>query len=400
MSDSDDGDTTNNISSNFAVPRQTATPQQRQYNGVSHTHSKQFQLPNMDYLRKNVNITCSNQDQILEFYIKFRLAVQKGGIYIIPIEDITKSAGIALTMPHYSSEDYTSQSNALFTLLSNEKIIPSDFTMAQNCILGFASTMDGFSALKAMLKLTHPILNKKRPSNVAPLLSSSSDIHAYEQSLRNFYLLHSLYNNVVFTPIKKAKQFIQGMDDEQYADAVSRIQHQIDTAEALNVSLHEDYDIENIASTVININNEYSNTKPVVRTMHRWQSQHRPDSQPPKHKRFDTGKAPRSNPRFSKTQCHACKKFGHTVQHCTLLPLVLAIWKFRSSNTTQCENILKQHVSNNTVNSKKTFIRVLKNMEVLADKMDSDDYMDNNIIINTLLENDIVDSDIVDGHDE
>lgn len=84
----------------------------------------------MGYLRKNFNITCSHQDQILEFYIKFRLVVQKGGIHILPIEDITKSASIAQTMPHYTSEDYKSQSNALFTLLLNGKIIPSDFTMA------------------------------------------------------------------------------------------------------------------------------------------------------------------------------------------------------------------------------------------------------------------------------
>ena len=269
--------------------------------------------------------------------------------------------------------------------------------MAQNCILGFASTMDGFSALKAMLKLTHPILNKKRPSNVPPLLSETSDIHAYEQSLRNFYLLHTLYNNVVFTPIEKAKQFIQGMDDDQYAEAVSRIKHQIDTAEALNISLHEDYDIENIASTVININGEYEITKPVVRTMHRRQPKYTSDTP---QKTFDHRKRQTSSPRFTKAQCQACKKFGHTTQHCTLLPLVLAIVKFRSANTDQCETILKRHVSNNTVHSKKTFIRVLKNMNVISDEMDSDEYMDNDIIINTLVENDIVESEIVDGHDE
>lgn len=77
--------------------------------------------------------------------------------------------------------------------------------------------MDGFSALKAMLKLKHPILNKKRPLNVAPLLSESLDMHVYEQSLRNCYLLHTVYNNIVFTPIERTKQFIQGMDNDQYA---------------------------------------------------------------------------------------------------------------------------------------------------------------------------------------
>ena len=336
----------------------------------------------------------------MEFYIKFRLTVQKGGIYILPIENITKGASIAQPMPQFQPEDYRSQSNALYTLLSNEAFIPSDFTLAQNCILGFASTMDGFSALKAMLKITHPILNKKRPSNVPPLLSETSDIHAYEQSLRNFYLLHTLYNNVVFKPIEKTKQFIQGMDDDHYAEAVTRIRHQIDTAEALNIPLHEDYDIENIASTIINMSGEYDNTKTIVRTMQRRQTRHHNDSTHKPQKVFDHGKRTQTSTRFSKTQCHACKKFGHTVQHCTLLPLVLAIWKFRSANTEKCENILKRHVANNTVHSKKTFIRVLKNMQVISEDMDSDDYMDNDVIINTLLENDIIDSDIVDGHDE
>ena len=44
----------------------------------------------MEYLRKNINITCTEQNQILEFYIKLRLAVAKGGIYLRPIEDITR----------------------------------------------------------------------------------------------------------------------------------------------------------------------------------------------------------------------------------------------------------------------------------------------------------------------
>ena len=401
LSDSDESHKKTNNQSKFVTPQQsTSSTYQRSYT-TSMKPIKQQNILNMDYLRKNVNITCTNQDQILEFYIKFRLAVQKGGIYILPIEDIKKNASIAQTMPNFTTEEYRSQSNALYTLLSNEKFIPSDFTMAQNCILGFASTMDGFSALKAMLKLTHPILNKKRPTNIPPLLSESSDIHAYEQSLRNFYLLHTLYNNVVFTPIEKAKQFIQGMDDDQYAEAVTRIRHQIDTAEALNINLHEDYDIENIASTVINISGEYDNTKPVVRTMNnRRYSRPYPDSQSKPTKSFDPRKRPTQHSRFSKTQCHACKKFGHTIQHCTLLPLVLAILKFRSANADKCDNILKRHVTNNTVHSKKTFIRVLKNMQVISDDLDSDDYMDNDIIINTLIDNDIIDSDIVDGHDE
>ena len=126
--------------------------------------------------------------------------------------------------------------------------------------------MDGFGALRAMLKLTHPTLSKKRPSNVPPVLSDSSNIHSYEQNLRNFYLLHKLFSNIEFPPLEKAKQFLQGIDDGQYAEAVQRVQHQLDTFETLKVPLTEDYDIDNMASTIINISSEYENTKTVVNT--------------------------------------------------------------------------------------------------------------------------------------
>ena len=60
---------------------------------------------NVDYLRKNVNITCSEQNQILEFYIKFRLALQQGGIHILPIEHMNKHKSIAQNRAGVTPED-------------------------------------------------------------------------------------------------------------------------------------------------------------------------------------------------------------------------------------------------------------------------------------------------------
>ena len=94
----------------------------------SNQHFVQTTGPNMEYLRKNVNMTCADQEQILEFYTKLRLAVAKGGIFLTPIEKITKTESIAERV--YNASDYDAQSNAHFTLLSNEKFIPNDFVMA------------------------------------------------------------------------------------------------------------------------------------------------------------------------------------------------------------------------------------------------------------------------------
>ena len=73
--------------------------------------------------------------------------------------------------------------------------------------------------------------------------------------------------------------------------------------------------------------------------------------------------------------------------HCHLLPRVLAIINFAKKNGEKCEYILKQHTQNNSIDSKKTFVRVLQEMEVLAQDGNSDTYMDEDIIINTMIDN-------------
>ena len=360
-----------------------------------------YRGPNLDYLRKNVNVTCTAQNQILEFYIKFRLALEPGGIHIIPIDQINKHKSIAQDKPGVTIEDQRLQSNALFTLLSNEKIIPQDFTMAQNCILGFASNMDGFGALRAMLKLTHPNLSKKRPSNTPPVLSESNDIHAYEQNLRNYYLLHKLFSDTEYAPIEKAKQFLQGIDDGQYNDAVQRVQHQLDTIETLNVPLHEDYDIENIASTIINISGEYENTKTIVNTMNqrppRYNNRRHTQysSMRKRHENYNPPSQTYKSDKIDKTQCFACKTFGHTVTHCKLLPRVLAVLQFKSKYNEKCATILDQHIRNNTIDSKRTFVRTLQNMEILSLDEDCDDHLEHDIIINTITDNGFNDRDFL-----
>ena len=73
--------------------------------------------------------------------------------------------------------------------------------------------------------------------------------------------------------------------------------------------------------------------------------------------------------------------------HCHLLPRVLAIINFAKKNGEKCEYILKQHTQNNSIDSKKTFVRVLQEMDVLPQDGDSDTYMDEDIIINTMMDN-------------
>ena len=91
--------------------------------------------------------------------------------------------------------------------------------------------------------------------------------------------------------------------------------------------------------------------------------------------------------KFTKAQCHACRQYGHIVTHCQLLPRVLAIINFAKKHGDKCEYVLKQYTQNNSVDSKKMFVRVLQEINVLPQENDSDHYMEDDIIINTVMDN-------------
>ena len=146
---------------------------------------------------------------------------------------------------------------------------------------------------------------------------------------------------------------------------------------------------------------EYENTKTVINTMNHGppRYQNRRTQQYLSHrKRHDTFNAPspqHKSDKFDKTQCFACKSFGHTVTHCKLLPRVLAVLHFKSKYNDKCATILNQHVRNNTIDSKRTFVQTLQNMEILSMDEDCDAYLEHDIIINTIIDNGFHDRDFI-----
>ena len=272
-----------------------------------------------------MKIACTEENQVLEFYIKLRIAIAKGGIYIIPVEEITIGHSIRKKIKGLRRHDYITQSNALYTLLSNESIVSTDFTMGQNCILSNSTTMDGFSALKTMLKRTLPTLTKRRPPAEAPKLDNYDNLHMYEQGIRNHYLLHELFNGNTYSPLESAKEFIRGIRETTYDNAVKRIQTQLDTAENMDMDIHKDYTLQNIATTIINMTEMDNTDKVIVRTMttgyltnNRYQINSRRQGRYTSRDRRATPYQLTRNrdTKFVKTRCPACKTFGHDATQC------------------------------------------------------------------------------------
>ena len=120
-----------------------------------------YQGVRTDVIRKNVRISCPDETQLLDFYTKLRTAMIQAGVYLRELTEINDDEDIFEYKDGLTRHDYTLQSNALYSFLCNEDVIPQDFVFAQNCLKSQSTSMDGFSTLKSMLSLVHPILNNR-----------------------------------------------------------------------------------------------------------------------------------------------------------------------------------------------------------------------------------------------
>ena len=373
-----------------------------------------------DVLRKMVKLSCNDSDQLLDFYTKLRTAMLQAGIFLREIQDISEDEPIYDEQEGYSESDYRTMSNALYSFLCNEDVIPQDFIFAQNCLKSMSTTMDGFQTLKSMLVLVHPSLNNHRPSNNPPVFSETGDLHLYEQSLRNYFLLHEIYGRSEFSDLDKSKQFIEGLDCDEYENEKTRMMAILDSVELNSLELTSKHTIQSLATTIMNMANQtkttvqvntfqnrqhqsYTKRSPgsiVRRPYHNFTDNrspmekfpYRPTYTPNRTQKFSQKSTAKQ--KFTKGQCNACKIYGHHVRDCRFIAPHLAMQSFMKNQPQMCKQILDNHISTNTEEHKRTIIRTMQLTGVLDDEEDSDSYMDMDEIIHTPTVNKI--NDVVD----
>ena len=347
-----------------------------------HNKSQPYRNPNHTvdtyFLRKNVKLSCTDDAQLLDFYIKLRLIIQQGGIHLIPIEDITPSSPLKVQDDQDNMSDYNTQSNALYTLLSNEDIISTDYVQAQNCIRSYSQYMDGFATLKSMLSTVHPNLTNNPPPTKPPQYSEHTDLHTYDQSLRHYYLQHYLYDGHNPNDLQKAKQFIRGLDTDMYRDAKTRVITQLDHHSSNNTPLPTQYSVNNLASTILNMTEYHPNVKTLQVNM----------AQKPTNSGYNQSRAghtqykPTNQPKFrrtplQKTQCLACKTFGHKTQDCNIVGKILAVLDLHSKKPALCDRILQSHINKNSPSRRMAIIKTLQNMDILSADITPDEHLIN-----------------------
>ena len=325
-----------------------------------------FPMVNTEYLRKNVKHTCSDRSQVLDFYMKLRTTIKAGGIYIKEIEKIELDATIMEETP--GSPDYTTQSNALYTILANEDIIPSDYVEAQNKIMSRNNTQDGFAALKAILMTVHPSLTRKPPPSITPTYSKYGDISLYEHAVRNYFLMHYLYSGYKHTELQKTQQFLRGLDDDVFTSAIQRVVNQIDNVRNFGGDVPEQYTINAISGTIQNMNEYGDKLTPTVNMMQRY---HKDTNN--KHKSQKPATQKQNRRKLVNAQCGGCKAFGHKMIDCNMIGRVLAIHELLKTHPTLCKKILTNHISKNDPAKRMAIVRSLQQCDIISPNTSAED---------------------------
>ena len=378
----------NEQSNETKLPTYGQTYQQRtysRYKNNDHPDHTNTQTIDTYFLRKNVKLSCTDDSQLLDFYIKLRLALKQGGIHLIPIENISKEKSLMDSSNISNTNTYNLQTNALYTILSNEDVIPNDYVQAQNCITSHSQYMDGFAALKSMLSTVHPNLTNNPPATKPPQLSEYTDLHTYDQGLRNYYLHHYLYDGHDPSDIQKSKQFIRGIDSDVYKEAKTRVIHQLDNHSNNNIPLPAQYTILNLASTILNMT-EYH---PTIKTAHINVARKFTNQQTYNFKRNassdgTTNKFTKKKGRqpLTNTQCLACKTFGHKTQECNIVGKILAVIDLQQKKPELCDRMLQSHISKNTPSRRLAVVRTLQDMNILSETINAEDHLTNALVDN------------------
>ena len=232
--------------------------------------------------------------------------------------------------------------------------------------------MDGFQALKQMLVLIHPLLNNQRPPTKAPTYLDTGDLHLYEQKLRNFYLLHKIYGRSDYSELDMSRQFLEGLDGDEYDAERTRLMAIIDGVELNNTGFQPKHRLDCLASTIMNMKNKHNSSKVQINAFskarlyqkgHQYNSptarkdhlnnrkntydlhrgtgfQFKTTHEQDKHKKYSY-RSP-ATPKFSKGQCAACKIYGHHVKDCRLIAPHTAMGNFVKQNPQTYADILNR----------------------------------------------------------
>jgi len=170
---------------------------------------------------KHFKAKLRNDNHILNFYQQLYAQGPLYGIHLKQLEDVHPNQN--LWPDGFSSDDRNTMARAIYQKMQDDDCVSEAYSKAQQIIVQYCSSSDGYKVLEQLLRFVHPNLQQMSYStyDVPKLSKCKGDLYEYGALVMD-YVLRQKIRNRTYSEQEKAFMFLNNMDDRRYYEAKSR----------------------------------------------------------------------------------------------------------------------------------------------------------------------------------
>ena len=312
---------------------------------------------------------------ILNFYQQLHTQGRLYGIHCIPLTQINPYND--LCPAQVQSNDRTTMATTIYQKLQHPDCVAKSFQAAQNILLTYASSSDGFKVLKQLLRLVHPKLNTKDILREQPTLSRLGDVFSYADAVRHFLLVEHIQGRD-YAEREQSLLFCQQLDVESYRLAKERCINEIVFQTQGNKNIQDqDLLLDSIPITIVKYQKELGGgTSAGMATGYIRQLTNDPDDVPTMRAlTTNVSATPAPAKPFSQrtqAQCRACGTWGHTERQCSVTGKTSLVLSYIDKHPKEAKKLAHEYQRVNSKSLKQGVVRALLSLPALQyEDMDS-----------------------------
>jgi len=165
------------------------------YNGSSSKEDKSWNtLWSVNSFHKQFKAKLKSENNILSFYQQLCVQGPQYGIYVRELEDIQPNED--LCPREFDKEARNNMARTIYQKLQDDDCVSISYEKAQQLILQYLSTSDGYKVLAQLLRFVHPNLQQitSKTYEVPTLSKSRGNLYKYGDKVTNYVLNQRICN--------------------------------------------------------------------------------------------------------------------------------------------------------------------------------------------------------------
>jgi len=223
------------------------------YNGPSSKEDKTWNtLWSVNSFHKQFKAKLKSESNILSFYQQLCVQGPQYGIYVRKLEDIQPNED--LCPREFDREARNNMARTIYQKLQDDDCVSISYEKAQQLILQYSSTSDGYKVLAQLLRFVHPNLQQmtSKTYEVPTLSKSRGNLYKYGDKVTN-YVLNQRICNRRYNEVEKSIMFLNNLDTIKYSEAKQRALaeiRQIETGMMQGGQMDPNLTLESLPTTI------------------------------------------------------------------------------------------------------------------------------------------------------